>query len=76
MPLNTDHRLTAEQLFVPDERKEETGRKKKREIREVRRMKMKAKQEKLKNEREHAATLDILKPRNVIQAQQCDFKVK
>lgn len=76
--LNTDHRLTAEQLFVPDERKEETGckKKKKREIREVRRMKMKAKQEKLKNEREHAATLDILKPRNVIQAQQCDFKVQ
>lgn len=29
MPLNTDHRLTAEQLFGPDERKEETGRKKK-----------------------------------------------
>lgn len=28
MPLNTDHRLTAEQLFVPDERKEETGCKK------------------------------------------------
>lgn len=76
MPLNTDHRLTAEQLFGPDERKEETGRKKKREIREVRRMKMKANQEKLKNEREHAAMLDILKPRNVIQAQQCDFKVK
>lgn len=37
---------------------------------------MKANQEKLKNEREHAAMLDILKPRNVIQAQQCDFKVK
>lgn len=34
VPLNTDHRLTAEQLFVPDERKEETGRKK-REIRET-----------------------------------------
>lgn len=35
MPLNTDHRLTAEQLFAPDERKEETGRKKRGDQRDA-----------------------------------------
>lgn len=28
MPLNTDHRLTAEQLFIVDEKREERGLKK------------------------------------------------
>lgn len=48
--LRTDHRLTAEQLFVPDEKKEERGRRAKREIRATRRMKNESKIVKTKGE--------------------------
>lgn len=52
VPLNTDHRLTAEQLFVPDEKKEERDRKKreKKKIREIRRMRNESKIVKTKGE--------------------------
>lgn len=39
MPLNTDHRLSAEQLFLPDEKKKKREAAKKTEKREIREMK-------------------------------------